>query len=52
VTATKTHQRDDLDSRSAGEGDTKPTATIGERFEYIITVPATPTSVPRTTCGY
>ena len=28
------------------KANTKPTATIGERFEYIITVPATPTSVP------
>ena len=28
------------------KANTKPTATIGERFEYTITVPATPTSVP------
>ena len=28
------------------KANTKPTATIGEQFEYIITVPATPTSVP------
>ena len=25
---------------------TKPTASIGERFEYVLTVPATPTSMP------
>ncbi len=28
------------------KANTKPTATIGERFEYTITVPATPTAVP------
>ena len=28
------------------KANTKPTATIGERFEYTITVPATPTSLP------
>ncbi|MGB9081565.1 MAG: isopeptide-forming domain-containing fimbrial protein, partial [Desulfuromonadaceae bacterium] len=28
------------------KANTKPNATIGERFEYIITVPATPTTIP------
>ena len=28
------------------KANTKPIATIGERFEYTVTVPATPTSVP------
>lgn len=28
------------------KANTQPTATIGERFDYTVTVPATPTSVP------